>query len=344
MQIGHVRILLVVEPFCHKDALVTREGNRLWKDGLVHVVGRSPGRVHPMCTGFENVVLEVMLEVEEFAQGCCLFGKPVQTVVVPGVVLCEVVARKPVPRFSLARVGPRLFPEGCPHGGIASSDALVVVTSPVVPQAVVLVPGQDVFVFHPCHHAVDAVGQSCALTVGHKACQGMFARIAVEVRSAQFSVPPGCLISSQQDLSLLCQSSVADFDFFGVLGVLGILGVLGVLRILRNLSPSFHQRHRWCFLNPLPQRMSRHISCLHRHLHRLCNTGAARSIGRTHQDARIDHHLLPQSFLQLCIVEAAGLHVVVAVRPVSVARELCPGSVGAIGVDGVGAVTMDFGG
>ena len=154
-----------------------------------------------------------MLEVKEFAQGCCLFGKLVQAVVVPGVVLCEVVERKLVPCFSFTCIGPRLLPEGRPHGCIATSDAFVVITTSVVPQAVVLVPCEDVFPFHPCHHAVDAVSQSCALSVRHKACQGRFAGIAVEVRSPQLSVPPGCLISSsQQDLSLLCQSSIAYFN------------------------------------------------------------------------------------------------------------------------------------
>ena len=97
MQIGHMRILLIIEPFGHKDALVSREGHRLRKYGLVDVIGGAPGGVHPMGTGLEDIVLEIMLQIEQFPYRGSLLGKLMQAIVIPSVVLCEVVEREPVP-------------------------------------------------------------------------------------------------------------------------------------------------------------------------------------------------------------------------------------------------------
>ena len=59
-------ILFVVELLCEEDALVACEGHRLREICAVNVVDGAPGTVHPVGTGLENVVLEVVLVEKKY--------------------------------------------------------------------------------------------------------------------------------------------------------------------------------------------------------------------------------------------------------------------------------------
>ena len=63
-------ILFVVELFGEEDALVACEGHRLRETGAVDVVDGAPRTVHPVGTGFEDVVLEVVLVEKEYLFFC----------------------------------------------------------------------------------------------------------------------------------------------------------------------------------------------------------------------------------------------------------------------------------
>ena len=54
-------VLLVIELFSHENALVTCKRNRFGEVGAIDVVGGAPWTIHPVCSGFQDVVLEVVL-------------------------------------------------------------------------------------------------------------------------------------------------------------------------------------------------------------------------------------------------------------------------------------------
>ena len=87
----------VVEQGSREDTLVACEVDRLQEWRLVHVVGRTPRTVYPVGTSFQYVVLEVMLILEEHADGFSLLGELLQAPEIPLVQCREVVLRHAVP-------------------------------------------------------------------------------------------------------------------------------------------------------------------------------------------------------------------------------------------------------
>ena len=84
-------VLLIVELFCNEYALVAGKWYRLREVRSVDVVHRAPGAVYPMGTGFQYVMLEVMLIEKEYLFSGSLAREVLKTVPIPAVGLCKVI-------------------------------------------------------------------------------------------------------------------------------------------------------------------------------------------------------------------------------------------------------------
>src|SRR5574344_2136535 len=89
-------IFLVIELLRHKDSLVA--GERYWfgEIGSIDVINGSPRAIHPVCTGFQDVMLEIMRGEEQLAHrgtGVCIVA---QTLPIPSVGSSKVVAAQSV--------------------------------------------------------------------------------------------------------------------------------------------------------------------------------------------------------------------------------------------------------
>ena len=85
-------VLLIVELFCNEYALVAGKGHWLREIRAVDIVYCTPGTVYPMGTGFQYVMLEVMLIEKEYLFFCGLAREVPKTVPIPAVGFCKVIA------------------------------------------------------------------------------------------------------------------------------------------------------------------------------------------------------------------------------------------------------------
>ena len=84
-------VLLIVELFCNEYALVAGKWYRLREVRSVDVVHRAPGAVYPMGTGFQYVMLEVMLIEKEYLFFCGFAREVPEAVPIPAVGFCKVI-------------------------------------------------------------------------------------------------------------------------------------------------------------------------------------------------------------------------------------------------------------
>ena len=78
----------IIELLVHENAFVSGIGNGFRESGIVDVVGRSPWKISIMRSGFNDIVLEIVLMDEQqrlLIGQCCKLRKPVP---IPFVVLC----------------------------------------------------------------------------------------------------------------------------------------------------------------------------------------------------------------------------------------------------------------
>ena len=97
MQIAHDGIRNVIEQGGREDALVACEIDGFQERRIVHVVGGAPRAINPMGTSLKDVVLEIVLILEQYADGFGLFCELLQTPKVPFIERGEVVFRHTVP-------------------------------------------------------------------------------------------------------------------------------------------------------------------------------------------------------------------------------------------------------
>ncbi len=148
MEVATHGMVDVIEHVGDKDTLVPCERHRLREVGGIDVVGRAPRRIHPVGTGFEDVVLEIVFVEKKLAETCTFFSEPVESVPVPCVRAGEVIFAQSVPCRSFSASGERLLVERCPYVAVATADAFVVITSAFIPESVVVVKDGDVVVDH----------------------------------------------------------------------------------------------------------------------------------------------------------------------------------------------------
>ena len=129
----------VVKLFGHENAFIAGIRRRLGKAGVVDVVSGAPGKVGPVCASFENVVLKIIFVEKDETAFVAKIGKLLEAAPVPGIVFCEVVATKSVPRRPHAAAGKRLFVEWRPDVASHPAHALVIVAAAVVPKAVMMI-------------------------------------------------------------------------------------------------------------------------------------------------------------------------------------------------------------
>ena len=85
-------IVLVIELFGHEDALVAGKRHGFGEARLVHIIDGAPRAVHPVGSGFQYIVLEIVLMEEENALFIGFFCKLLQAHPVPFIGLGKVVS------------------------------------------------------------------------------------------------------------------------------------------------------------------------------------------------------------------------------------------------------------
>ncbi len=78
-----------------------------------------------MRAGLQNVVLEIVLMIKQYAFGLGLVGKRFQAIPIPCVRTGQVVFAQPVPSLALTGTAERLLVERRPHIAVAAADALM---------------------------------------------------------------------------------------------------------------------------------------------------------------------------------------------------------------------------
>ena len=142
-----------------------------------------------MCACFDDIVLKIILVHEDQTFVVGYFGKLFQPEPIPVIVFCEVIFAQSVVACTLSAAGKGLLVEWRPHFTVYSADSFVVVTSAVVPQAIIVVDGDNLFLFHPLGNGVEIVGQSCACTSRNKTSDVRFGCL-FQISRLDSSVPP----------------------------------------------------------------------------------------------------------------------------------------------------------
>ena len=60
MQLAAYRMTDIVKHICYENTFVSGKWNGFRKSGLIDIITASPRTVHPMCSGFQNIMLEVV--------------------------------------------------------------------------------------------------------------------------------------------------------------------------------------------------------------------------------------------------------------------------------------------
>ena len=293
MQLAQHRVFYIIEQGRSENTLVASEVDWLQEWCTIHVVSRTPGTVHPMGTGLKDIMLEVMLVLEQHTYGFCLFGELLQAPEVPFVKLRQVIFGHSVPgQFLTTRAGKRLFIERCPDITILATYTLMVITTSVCPQSIVLTEQQGMRAPHLGNHRVHTIRTTQTFLPGDKASQGIFSLGHCGIGCT--AIPPRCLVfASYQYGIVLGQPSVHNSIMMGTEITRRNALILKWLQFAGSNVSSKDSR-----INPLAHSSTwlQRFLC---HLHGLLNGGRRRCIGIAFQHAALKGHIPAQAFLQL---------------------------------------------
>ena len=156
---------------------------------MVNIVGLTPGTVDPVGTRLKDIVLEIHLIDDHDTLWSCFLCQFVHTAEVPWVELCEVIPAQSVPGLPLSAACKSLFVERRPHVAVLAPYTFVVVTSPVVPETIVLVKEPHTTCLQMGYDTIDTVGGALSLHPGDEARDGIGELCHGGV--ADTPVPPG---------------------------------------------------------------------------------------------------------------------------------------------------------
>ena len=148
----------IVKLFRHENPLVSCEWRRFGKTGMVDVVCRAPGAIHPMRTGFEDVVLKIILIEQHQPALIANIGKFFEPRPIPRIEFRQVVAAEAVPSRALAAARKRLFIKRGPDIAVHPAHALVILAAAVVPETVMVIERRLVSGNHRVRQFIQVVG------------------------------------------------------------------------------------------------------------------------------------------------------------------------------------------
>ena len=178
----------IIEHIRHKNAFIACKRNRFREVRFINIITASPRTVHPMCTGFQNIMLEIVLMEQEQSFSTSLFRKFFQTCPIPCIGTVQIIFTQAFPGNALTATSERLFIKGAPYISIAPTDAFMVIPATIIPKSVILVKYEYIIPLHKVDDWIYTVCQSQSLTTGNKAgnCRTCFLQIV----GSELTIPP----------------------------------------------------------------------------------------------------------------------------------------------------------
>ena len=148
MQLTSHRMIDIIEHIRHKNAFIACKRNRFREVRFINIITASPRTVHPMCTGFQNIMLEIVLMEQEQSFSTTLFRKFFQTCPIPCIGTVQIIFTQAFPGNALTATSERLFIKGAPYISIAPTDAFMVIPATIIPKSVILVKYEYIIPLH----------------------------------------------------------------------------------------------------------------------------------------------------------------------------------------------------
>ncbi len=297
----------IIKHIRYKDTFVTGKGHRLRHIGLIDIIDRPPGRVHPVCSRLQDVMLEVVLMEKQQTFLRPFLGKLLQAAPVPCIGTVQIILAQSFPGSAFPATGKRLFIERPPCISVTTAYTLMVIPAAFVPQTVIMIQYQQPVLYHIIDCRVNPVRQAQSFASRNKTGDMRF-RFS-EVAGSQLAIPPGDFLpSAYQQPAVHLHPSIHNGKqmllFFLLYRCLK-------LQVLHRFQ--FSGRHTGGIrriLNPFPHGQARSIR-LFRHLHSRLYGRTAGCIRSHGQNTCPGGTVLIQARCQLCIKQATGMHMII---------------------------------
>ena len=139
MKLTTYRMTDIIKHIRYKATFVTGKRNRFRHIGLIDIIGRPPRTVYPMCSRLQDIMLEVILMEKQKTFLRPFFGKLLQPVPIPCIGTVQIILAQSFPSSTFSTAGKRLFVEWPPHISITATDTLMIVTTTLIPQTVIMI-------------------------------------------------------------------------------------------------------------------------------------------------------------------------------------------------------------
>ena len=128
----------IIEIFRHKDALVSSKRNRFRELRMIDIISTAPRTIYPVSASLQDVVLKIVLIDEHHSLFSAFLCQLLQPIEIPGVGSCQIIFTQSIPCCPFATTCKRLLIERSPHIAVTTLHPLMIITTAIIPQAIVL--------------------------------------------------------------------------------------------------------------------------------------------------------------------------------------------------------------